>query len=41
MGAGRNPGDPLGCLLLLLCSIATVNRHVQPLQTEKDMMSRI
>lgn len=40
-GAGRDPGDPLGCFLLLPCSTATVNRHVQPLQTEEGMMIRI
>lgn len=34
----RKPGNPLGCLLALPCLTVTVNRHVQPLQTEKGTM---
>lgn len=35
-----NPGNTLGCLLALCWPIVTVNRHVQPPQTEKGMVTK-
>lgn len=33
-----NPGNPLGCLLAILCPTVTVNRHGQPPPNEKGMI---
>lgn len=32
--------DSLGCLLVLLCPIFTVNKEEQPSQAEKDVVDR-